>query len=93
MVVSKVIVPGVSPCCTPNPQADILPDGSIIMDADCVNDGDSLTCPTDKEQVIFVFGTDWWRAHGGSETKNAYIKAWCRACCKYILIDTWSYRG
>jgi hypothetical protein len=88
----SIIIPGVTPCCD-GLYAQICSPNKVEIDADCIRDGDTLMCPTCNDVPIFVFGTGWWEANGGTFDTNAEFKAWCPKHGCYIVITTWSYRG
>jgi hypothetical protein len=88
------IIPNKTTCCSQTePQVTEESDGTFMMDADCVSNGQPLVCPVHVDVVMYVFGTDWWKHNGGSDTTNATIKPWCGRCGKEYTVRTWSYRG
>lgn len=89
---SRAIIPGVTSCCSPI-HAAIRGKYALEIDADCVREGDYLMCPNHLDRPIFLFGTGWWKAHGGTFENNAQIDAYCYLCRRNIRIDTWSWRG
>ena len=72
--------------------------GSITLDADAVNAGDLLMCPSHPEKLLFLFGTGWWESNGGTvhhngSHHNAAFEAYCSSCQAYWSVMAWSYAG
>jgi len=88
----KIIIPEVTPCCTPQ-QCQREKGDSLVIDGDCINDEDRLTCPVHHKEIIFVFGTGWWNLLGGTFDKNPVWSVTCWECKKEYTVKAWSYRG
>jgi hypothetical protein len=92
---SRVIIPGVTPCCAPPaPHCDICSETHLEIDGDCVLDGDVLVCPEHHESIIWTFTKGWWTDMGGSFEENpVWNTTICLSCRKVWSITAWSYRG
>lgn len=74
---------------------EITVDGEDL-DIDASNDGDYIVCPVHDQEIIFVFGTDWWRKWGGECSygwTSLILEGWCWRCCKTYKIHVGSYGG
>lgn len=67
------------------------------MDIDASNAGDYIVCPVHPEEIIYVFGTNFWKKEGG---KCSYGWAsltlkdpYCSKCSRYYRVNVGSYGG
>lgn len=65
----------------------------IDVDGDSVADGRIIVCPAHPQKPLFVFGTGWWEANGGTFENNPSWEVWCGMCQRYYQFSAWSYRG
>lgn len=69
-------------------------DSAEDIDVDASNDGDYVVCATHQNEIIYVFGTDFWRKEGGTSGfgwGSLEVKGWCRHCQKThkIMLGSW----
>lgn len=98
---SEPIVFNETTCCGNPPGLQwVMERGRYFIDGDCVDQGQYLMCPDHPDHVIYVFGTDWWQALGGTFEKNPVKRFHCpgweedgQVHHHSVEIEFWSYRG
>lgn len=78
------------------PKAYVQPFDEEDIDIDDSNDGDYIVCYKHTDEIIYVFGTDFWRKEGGTCSygwSSINIDGWCPRCQKTYRVGLGSYGG
>ena len=78
------------------PKAYAIPIDGGDLDVDASNDGDYIVCPEHPDEIIYVFGTNFWQKEGGESSfgwSTIWVKGWCYKCLKTYRIPLGSYGG